>query len=45
MVTENIIALINIIRQKNIMHIVNFNIIEYIFYKKDLVLVRNAICD
>ena len=45
MIIEHIIILINIIRQKNIMHIINFHIIEYIFYKKDLELVRNVICN
>ena len=42
-VIDYIIALINIARQKNIFYIINFHIIEYLFFKKDLKIVRLVI--
>ena len=42
-VIEYIISLINISRQKNILYIINFHIIEYLCYKNDLKIVRLVI--
>ena len=42
-VIDYIIILINIVRQKNILYIINFHIIEYLFYKQDLKIVKIAI--